>query len=98
MPLPIDQQTGLISWTPTANQLGPQTAVLQLLDKAGNLTSQTLAVSVADTAKIAVDMFLQTTSGQPLTSIAAGQEFLVKLVVQDLRTTGSGTGEGVFTA
>jgi cyclophilin family peptidyl-prolyl cis-trans isomerase len=94
----IDQQTGLISWTPTANQLGPQTAVLQLLDKAGNLTSQTLAVSVADTAKIAVDMFLQTTSGQPLTSIAAGQEFLVKLVVQDLRTTGSGTGEGVFTA
>lgn len=94
----IDQQTGLISWTPTASQLGPQTAVLQLLDKAGNLTSQTLAVSVADTAKIAVDMFLQTTSGQPLTSIAAGQEFLVKLVVQDLRTTGSGTGEGVFTA
>ncbi|MFM8402201.1 MAG: Ig-like domain-containing protein, partial [Pirellula sp.] len=54
--------------------------------------------SVADTAKIAVDMFLQTTSGQPLTTIAAGQEFLVKLVVQDLRTSGSGTGEGVFTA
>jgi len=94
----IDQQTGLISWTPVASQIGPQTAVLQIQDKAGNIASQTLALSVADTAKIAVDMFLQTTTGQPLTSIAAGQEFLVKLVVQDLRTTGSGTGEGVFTA
>ncbi|MFM7929652.1 MAG: Ig-like domain-containing protein, partial [Pirellula sp.] len=94
----IDQQTGLISWTPTSNQLGPQTAILKLQDKAGNISSQTLAISVADTAKIAVDMFLQTTSGQPLTTIAAGQEFLVKLVVQDLRTSGSGTGEGVFTA
>ncbi|MCE2811506.1 MAG: Ig-like domain-containing protein, partial [Planctomycetaceae bacterium] len=90
--------TGLISWTPTSNQLGPQTAILKLQDKAGNISSQTLAISVADTAKIAVDMFLQTTSGQPLTTIAAGQEFLVKLVVQDLRTGGSGTGEGVFTA
>ncbi|MCE2812187.1 MAG: tandem-95 repeat protein [Planctomycetaceae bacterium] len=94
----IDQLTGLISWTPTSNQLGPQTAILKLQDKAGNISSQTLAISVADTAKIAVDMFLQTTSGQPLTTIAAGQEFLVKLVVQDLRTGGSGTGEGVFTA
>ena len=94
----IDQQTGLISWTPIANQLGPQTAILKLQDKAGNITSQTLAISVADTAKIAVDMFLQTLTGQPLTSIAANQEFLVKLVVQDLRTSGSGTGEGVFTA
>ena len=94
----IDQQTGLISWTPAANQLGPQTAVLKLQDKAGNITSQTLAIAVADTAKIAVDMFLQNLNGQPLTSISAGQEFLVKLVVQDLRITGSGTGEGVFTA
>jgi cyclophilin family peptidyl-prolyl cis-trans isomerase len=94
----IDQQTGLISWTPVASQLGPQTAILKLQDAAGNTSSQTLAISVADTAKIAVDMFLQTTDGQPLTSLAAGQEFLVKLVVQDLRTTGSGTGEGVFTA
>jgi len=94
----IDQQTGLIAWTPTASQLGPQTAVLKLQDRAGNITSQTLAIGVADTAKIAVDMFLQTLDGQSLTTIAAGQEFLVKLVVQDLRTTGSGTGEGVFTA
>jgi hypothetical protein len=57
--LTVNQQTGVITWTPTASQLGPQTATLRLVDVAGNSVTQALAINVADTAKIAIDLQLK---------------------------------------
>jgi hypothetical protein len=43
-------------------------------------------------------MSLESLTGQPLTTVAVNQEFFLKLNVQDLRLTGDGAGEGVYTA
>lgn len=94
----IDPATGVISWTPTAAQLGPQTATLRLSDAAGNIQSQTLAINVADVARIGVNLSIQSTTGAPLSSLALNQEFNLKITLQDLRTDGVETGQGVFSA
>ena len=96
--LTVNQQTGVITWTPTAAQLGPQTATLRLVDVAGNSVTQALAINVADTARIAIDLQLKNTSGQAISTLSLNQEFDLKIVLNDLRTSGTGTGEGVFSA
>src|SRR5262249_22012838 len=45
----IDPNTGAITWTPTAAQVGSQNVVVQVVDAAGNGGTQTYAIAVTTT-------------------------------------------------
>jgi large repetitive protein len=81
----IDATTGVINWTPTISQLGALVFNLNLTDVAGNVRTQSVSVSVIDTPKARVSLQPVDMQGNPLTQIATGQQFQVRLLVQDLR-------------
>ena len=94
--LTINSSTGVISWTPTLAQVGAQTFTLGLTDAAGNTTTQQVSMTVAQEARIRLTLQVVDMSGNPITTIAAGQQFKVQVLVKDLRT---GTdAKGVFSA
>ena len=94
--LTINSSTGVIAWTPTTSQIGAQTFTLGLTDAAGNTTSQQVSLTVTQEARVRMTLQVVDTSGNPITTVAAGQQFKVQVLVQDLRT---GTNaKGVFSA
>ena len=97
--LSIDATTGLMTWTPIASQIGPQTANLRLTDAAGNSQTQAFAILVGDTAKVSVTLqAFDSTNTTALTSASIGQEIVLRIVVNDLRVGGNPEGDGVFSA
>ena len=97
--LSVNQTTGVLTWTPISSQAGPQTANLRLTDTAGNSQTQTLAFSVADTAKVGISLQLfNSTNTTPVTSASVGTELVLRVVLNDLRTDGNPEGDGVFSA
>ncbi|MFN6163188.1 MAG: Ig-like domain-containing protein [Planctomycetota bacterium] len=92
----IDSQTGVLTWTPTAAQIGPQSATLRVSDAAGNSQAQVLAITVADTQRLSVKLQPFSLDGTALTSLGINQEFNLRVIVQDLRNLTS--GGGVFSA
>ncbi len=46
----IDGNTGAISWTPTADEIGPQTVTVQVRDSRGGLVNHSFTVTVAPNA------------------------------------------------
>ncbi len=81
----IDPDTGVISWTPTQAQLGTQTFSLKLTDKAGNTTTQALAINVIDKALAKIILEAVDMQGNPITQIATGQQFKIRFLTQDVR-------------
>lgn len=81
----LSDTSGIVSWTPTSEQIGSQTFSLELTDLAGNVRSDSFTVTVADAAVAAVRLDLTDLSGNLITGIAAGQEFLLKMVAEDNR-------------
>lgn len=97
--LAINATTGVMTWTPIASQVGPQTANLRLTDAAGNSQTQAFVISVADTAKVSVTLqAFDSTNTTALTSASIGQEIVLRIVVNDLRVGGNPEGDGVFSA
>lgn len=97
--LEVNATTGLLTWTPISSQSGAQTANLRLTDAAGNSRAQSVAINVSDTAKVGISLQLfDSTNTTPLTTASVGQEFVVRIVLNDLRTGGTGDGDGVFSA
>lgn len=97
--LSIDATTGVMTWTPIASQIGPQTANLRLTDAAGNSQTQAFAILVGDTAKVSVTLqAFDSTNTTALTSASIGQEIVLRIVVNDLRVGGNPEGDGVFSA
>lgn len=88
--LTIDASTGVISWTPTAVQVGTHNFKIRATDTAGN-TAETdftigiTAVRLAQFSVIATDL-----NGTPITSIQKGQEFFLVARVKDLRPDATG--------
>ncbi len=91
----IDATTGVISWTPTAGQVGTQPVIVKYTDLAGNTATQTFNVVVAASTSAIVRTEITDLSGNPLTTIASGQDFLVKIFVTDTRGV---TAQGLFSA
>ena len=87
---------GVLNWTPTAGQVGTQSFGISAIDAAGNVRTQSLSVAVTQPLPPKVDLVLEleTTTGQPLTSLSAGQSFVLKVLTRDLRSP----SRGVFSA
>ncbi len=96
----IDSSTGAIAWTPTTAQLGLNALTLQLTDLAGNVSEQSFSISVSEEPRVRISLQAVDMAGAPITTVAAGQQFKVQVIVKDLRT-GSTVPEsptGVFSA
>jgi len=94
--LTINANTGVISWTPAISQIGAQTFSLGLTDAAGNTTNQSVSMTVTQEARVRMTLQVVDTNGAPLTTVAAGQNFKVQVLVQDLRT--GSDAKGLFSA
>jgi cyclophilin family peptidyl-prolyl cis-trans isomerase len=82
----LNTTSGIVDWTPTSDQVGSQTFSIELTDLAGNVRSDSFTVTVAEIPVAAIRIDLTDLSGNPITGIAAGQEFLLKMVAEDNRT------------
>lgn len=82
----INPSNGQIAWTPTTQQMGAQSLTLKLTDAAGNVRDQAITINVIEQPKVRVSLNAVDMSGQPITTIAAGQEFKVQVIVKDLRS------------
>ena len=92
----INAATGAFTWTPTTTQLGTQSFNLALTDAAGNVRSETFAVTVAGEPLAGTRLEVANLAGNVVTSVAAGDEFLLRFFALDLR--GNFDVRGVFTA
>ncbi len=91
----IDPQTGLIEWTPVESQVGSQTLSVVLTDAAGNVRTQSYNVTVEEAAIGEIILGVTDLDGNAITSISAGEEFLLTFSARDARPF---TQLGVFAA
>ena len=92
----INASTGVVTWTPTASQVGQHQFNVVATDAAGNTRSQPLTVNVAKTPQVKFNYQVTDTNGNAITQINIGQTFQLRALVEDVRTTGS--RDGVFSA
>lgn len=81
----IDPGTGEIQWVPTQAQLGIQNFTLELTDRAGNTRAEAFTVSVAETPLAEIQLEVTDLQGNPIDSIEAGEEFLLRMFGVDNR-------------
>jgi VCBS repeat-containing protein len=83
----INGVSGLVNWTPAANQVGNHVFQVVATDPAGNTRQQTLNITVDEgvPAKIDVTLTLTRPDGSPLTSLNTNQDFVLHMFVEDFR-------------
>src|SRR6185369_12876496 len=85
----INSTTGVVTWSPTSAQIGAQAFSVVATDAAGNSATQPVNLTV-NTTTVDLTFTLTTTAGAPLTTVSIGQDFVLHLFAQDLRTTANG--------
>lgn len=91
----IDAATGVLSWTPSADQAGSNLFQIQAKDLAGNTVVQNLSIEVqAIDQEVRLRVAATDLSGTPVSTIRVGEEFLLRVFVQDIRPN----SQGVFAA
>lgn len=83
--LSIDASTGVITWTPLANQLGDQNVEISLTDLAGNVRTETLTINVGEAPTAEVRLELTDLEGNLIDSLSVGESFLMKMIAVDAR-------------
>ncbi|WP_153556428.1 Ig-like domain-containing protein [Roseimaritima sediminicola] len=91
----IDPETGIIRWTPTEAQTGTQSFNVTMTDLAGNVRTQSIDINVEAVAQGEIILGVTDLDGNAISSITAGQEFLLTFSVRDAR---SFSATGVFAA
>lgn len=86
----INPTTGLVSWTPTAGQLGSRSFSVVATDSAGNTRTQLLTVDVGISELVRYSVEVQNLQGQTISSIDADQEFQLSVFVEDRRNSSPG--------
>ena len=92
----IDASSGLITWTPTEQQLGSNTFSLSLTDAAGNTRNESFSVEVAGDPLASIKLQIVDANGNEITSVDVGDEFFLQLIGVDER--GAFDRRGVFAA
>ncbi len=84
----INAATGVISWAPVDAQVGVQTFGVVASDAAGNSVTQNVSVTVAQPVTKVAELVLMITdlNFTPLTTLHAGDNFLLRGSTRDLRT------------
>lgn len=88
--------TGVINWTPTAAQPGENNFTVTLTDFAGNVRTESFAVTVAGEPLAGIKLEATDLSGNVITSLDVGDRFLLNLFGTDQRARGS--QGGIFAA
>lgn len=83
--LSINATTGILTWTPTASQLGNHDVDITLTDAAGNVRSETLTITVADAPTAEVQLEITDLAGNAISSISVGDSFLLRMNAVDAR-------------
>lgn len=86
----ISSDTGIIQWTPDNSQLGANTFTLDLTDAAGNTRSESITVNVLGAPLAEIRLDLRDLQGNPIDSVAVGDEFLLDIVAVDARNSSLG--------
>lgn len=82
----IASSTGVINWTPTTNQVGPNTFSLQLTDAAGNVRTESFTVTVAAQPLAEIRLEIANLAGTPISSVSVGDTFLLRMYGVDARS------------
>ncbi|MFO7902335.1 MAG: Ig-like domain-containing protein [Pirellulaceae bacterium] len=90
----VDAITGRVDWTPEADDLGPHPFSVIITDAAGNSRSQDVEIDVDSPPAITFRVETTDDGGTPLSSIAVGDEFNLRVYVEDV----SPDPHGVFSA
>ncbi|MFM8323783.1 MAG: Ig-like domain-containing protein, partial [Pirellulaceae bacterium] len=91
----IDPSTGVVQWTPTANQLGTRTFAVSMTDKAGNTRLQDFQITVREVAVGKFELRVVNQQGATVSQLDVGETFNLQIWVQDIR---SSDALGVFSA
>ena len=81
----LNSATGQLDWTPTTAQVGANTFSVSLTDSAGNARTDQFTVTVSEQPKLRVSLLAVNSQGSPITQVATGDTFKVRVLVEDLR-------------
>lgn len=90
----INPTTGVLTWTPTAAQLGQRTFVIEALDKAGNVGQQNVSILVEGEEVVRFRLETTTLDDTPASTFHVNDEFYLNVYVSDVR----GDARGVLSA
>ncbi len=90
----INASSGLVSWTPVAGQLGSQQFSVVATDAAGNQRSQDIPLTVDGEVLVEYTVELTDAQGSAITSIPAGDQFVLNILVEDKRSQPRGVFAG----
>jgi cyclophilin family peptidyl-prolyl cis-trans isomerase len=92
----IVPETGVLDWTPTDAQPGENTFQVVGTDLAGNTVTQEVSIDVVDVTQwMQIRLEVQSLDGTVIDTISPGQDFWLRVYVQDVRTENA---DGVFAA
>lgn len=94
----IQPTTGIITWTPTAAQVGQHSFTVIATDVAGNSVNQQVSVTVAAATPkdIELEFKIVDANGDVLNNLTVGQEFFLEAYISDTRPEGESQLAGIF--
>lgn len=88
--LTVHPTTGFLQWHPNANQLGANAFTVRASDAAGNTRDLAASLNVDGDALVEYSLELTDTEGNPISSAIVGDDFVLRVLVEDLRETPKG--------
>ena len=81
----IDADTGVLQWTPVLEDVGEHAFEIVVTDAAGNSVSQQVSLTVTAAPQMRLRLQASTLAGEAISEVAIGDQFLLRVYVQDLR-------------